>query len=130
MQRIRAHLRYRRAVMTRNLKDPWVSILQELCHQVSPAPPPRAMSLAQLYMSKFKDSVDEEFRKRWPSAELPDSYKLTFRCSIAREMLVKAPETVKQALESELEEMKAAEEAFAAQEAEEAKHLPTTAQAS
>ena len=76
-----------------------------------------------------KDKVNAEFNKRWPSAGLAKSHRMTFRCSIARKLLDDEPESVRKSLEDELEEMKAAEEVFAAQEVEGAEHPGADAQA-
>lgn len=79
-------------------------------------------------MSKYKAEVDKKFEKAWPLAGLPDTHKMTFRCSVARECLEDAPESLKDELEAELEAMAAAEEALDAAEEEAKKNLPASEQ--
>ncbi|KAI1784623.1 hypothetical protein LXA43DRAFT_1101181 [Ganoderma leucocontextum] len=102
--------------MKRDHKDPWSTILHELFQQVAPAPLPCKMSLVQLYMGKYKASVDKEVDKCWPTAGLPNTHKLAFWCKIAKKLLERSPQNVMDELEAELEELAAAGEALTAGE--------------
>lgn len=63
------------------------------------------MALWQLYMRVKGEHVNQAFDERWDDAGLPESYRLEFRSSVARELLAKETKQYRMELQAKCDLM-------------------------
>lgn len=123
-QRIKRHLRYLRQVRIKRKGNPWTPFFKQLEERKDPPPSPRQLSAWQLLMTKRRDEIDTIFEEKWPTAGLPERFRLAYRGGIARDLLAEATPEYRAALEAEAKELHALDLAEAEAEVAAAEATP------
>ncbi len=101
-----------RHVRTQLLKaeNPFHIVMSKLHEHEDDTPAPRQLAAWQLYMSKKREEISKIYDERWPTAGLPDTHKIAFRSSIARELLGQESVEYRASLEAEVQEIRLADD--------------------
>lgn len=87
-QKIKSWFNYRRnALRLNSKKNPWAQWLSQLGKPLDG--PPRRPHDNQYYMRHplYKPKVTEAFERDWPGSGLAETFRMSFRCKIAEELL-------------------------------------------